>query len=99
MIRQTIPAIAVLLLAGCNTEPAPVAPAGNDTRAAEGDVLEGSISDAMIPTDAVKSVSPPIKAAPKPAGASVARPTSSEEQAQGDSAQADIEEPAAPSEE
>ena len=44
------------LLAGCGGD----APAGDDSRAASGEVLEGTISDAMLPVDRVRS-EPPLE--------------------------------------
>ena len=49
-----LPAFA--LLAACGGD----APAGNDSRAASGEVLEGTISDAMLPVDRVRS-EPPLE--------------------------------------
>jgi hypothetical protein len=42
------------LLAACNDE------AGDDSRAATGEVLEGTVSDAMLPVDRVRS-EPPLE--------------------------------------
>jgi len=50
----TLPAFA--LLAACGGD----APAGDDSRAASGEVLEGTISDAMLPVDSVRS-EPPLE--------------------------------------
>jgi len=55
MIRIATLAIALGLLAACESEPEPVATNAN----AEGDVLEGSISDEMLPLDRLQSKSPP----------------------------------------
>ncbi len=56
MIRIALPLATLALLAACGSEPAPVT---SDADAnAEGDVLEGSISDAMLPLDTVTSKSP-----------------------------------------
>lgn len=52
--------IAGLLVAGCGddaAEPAP-APTPDSDASAEGDVLEGTISDAMIPLDELQSQAP-----------------------------------------
>lgn len=56
------PVCTALLLAACGseTEDVPV----DDDRAAEGEVLGGSISDAMIPLDQLKSQSPPLREDP-----------------------------------
>lgn len=45
------------LLAGCGEEPV-AEPTDNDGRAAEGEVLGGTISDAMLPLDTVRSQAP-----------------------------------------
>ena len=67
---------AALLVAGCDdgaeTEAEPVAQGGEVT----GDVLGGTISDDMIPLEALQSQSPPTKRA--------AREQAGEEQADGD---------------
>jgi hypothetical protein len=44
---------AVALLAACGSEPS-----GDDGRSASGEVLEGTISDAMLPVDRVRSEAP-----------------------------------------
>lgn len=54
IVKRLIPALsAVVLLAGCGSEPA-----DDDGRAASGEVLEGTISDAMLPVDRVRSEAP-----------------------------------------
>ena len=55
MIRIATLALALGLLAACESEPEPVATNAN----AEGEVLEGSISDEMLPLDRLQSKSPP----------------------------------------
>jgi hypothetical protein len=57
-------AVAPVLLAGCNDQPA-----ANDDRTASGQVLEGSISDAMIPLERLKSQPPLARAQAAPAAA------------------------------
>ncbi|MDE1467137.1 hypothetical protein [Aurantiacibacter sp. D1-12] len=52
----------VLALAACGDDPAPVE--GDENREASGEVLEGSISDGMIPLDELQSQAP--LAAPEP---------------------------------
>ena len=47
---------AFALLAACGGE----APTGNDSRAASGEVLEGTISDEMLPVDRARS-EPPLE--------------------------------------
>ena len=49
--------ITLALLAGCGEEPV-AEPSDNDGRAAEGEVLGGTISDAMLPLDTVRSQAP-----------------------------------------
>ena len=55
--RLAIAATAVALLAACGEEPS----SSEDSRAATGEVLEGTISDAMLPVDQVRS-QPPLVA-------------------------------------
>ncbi|MFA6219119.1 MAG: hypothetical protein WC692_05005 [Erythrobacter sp.] len=55
-----------LLLAACGGASAP-ASSEDDRRKARGEVLGGSISDAMIPLDTLESKSPPLRIAPTPA--------------------------------
>jgi hypothetical protein len=57
----------VLALAACGSDPAPGTDGGGT---ASGEVLEGSISDAMLPVDTVQSQSPPLEKAPSEAGGS-----------------------------
>jgi hypothetical protein len=54
MTRLVLALAPLALLAGCNEKPA------NDSRAASGEVLEGTISDAMLPIDRVRS-EPPLE--------------------------------------
>lgn len=63
--------VAVLLLAACGEDAAPETAQGG---AASGEVLPGSISDDMIPTDALRSQGPQIVETPASAasGAAVA---------------------------
>lgn len=56
----------VLALAACGGDPAPSA----DGASASGEVLEGSISDAMLPLDSVQSHSPPLEKPPSGAASS-----------------------------
>ena len=51
-----------MLLAGCDDDPAP---AVEDDRTASGEILEGSISDEMLPLDRLDSQPPLIR--PRPA--------------------------------
>jgi len=56
----------VLALAACGGDPAPSADGGS----ASGEVLEGSISDAMLPLDTVQSQSPPLEKPPSESASS-----------------------------
>ncbi len=60
MRRIAVPILACLVLAACGREEAPVQPVDDD-RSAEGEVLEGTISDAMLPLDTIQSQSPPLE--------------------------------------
>ena len=55
MTRPILALALLLLLAACNDD----AP-GDDSRAASGEVLEGTVSDAMLPVDRVQS-EPPLE--------------------------------------
>ena len=80
-ISRTIAIAAPLLLAisACNDDPA--VDVENDGREASGEVLEGTISDAMLPLDQVRSQAP--LAAPEetsaPAGTPAAAPAQAPE--------------------
>lgn len=68
MKRHAVILAAALALAACGSDPAP---SGDAT--ASGEVLEGSISDAMLPLDSVQSQSPPLEnVAPAPDSAEAA---------------------------
>ncbi len=56
----------VLALAACGGDPGPSADGGS----ASGEVLEGSISDAMLPLDTLQSQSPPLGKPPSDAASS-----------------------------
>ena len=54
---------ACLVLCACQQEAAPVAVADGDETEAEGEVLEGTISDRMIPYDEIgRNTAPPLPA-------------------------------------
>lgn len=76
-----------LLLAACGGGGDEPQGDGGDGRTATGEVLEGSISDAMIPLDQVKSQAPLAKPEAKPteagAGAAAAPGEAGEADAQG----------------
>ena len=66
MIRRLPLAFVVLtLLAGCGGDKSPQ----GDGRTASGEVLQGSISDDMLPLDTLTSQAPPMKEQPKAAPA------------------------------
>ena len=52
--RPILALLPLALLAACDEEPA------DDSRAASGEVLEGTVSDAMLPVDRVRS-EPPLE--------------------------------------
>lgn len=62
MIRLLAIFPALVALAACGEEPTE-APA-DDRRGAEGEVLGGTISDAMLPLPTVRSQSPPLESSP-----------------------------------
>jgi hypothetical protein len=54
--------LSLALLAACGEEPV-AEPSDNDGRSAEGEVIGGTISDAMLPLDTVRSQAPSAAAA------------------------------------
>lgn len=68
---------ASLLLAACGDEPEVARETGGSAEA-EGDVLGGSISDAMLPLESVQSQSPPLREAPTNSTTSTSLQSSSE---------------------
>jgi hypothetical protein len=66
MIRYAAPLLSLALLAACGDEP--TAPDTSGEAGVEGNVLEGSISDAMLPLDTITSESPSAKGASGEAG-------------------------------
>ena len=91
MIRTLMPLLALSLLAACGNDPVDGGNKG-DQRAAEGDVLKGSISDEMLPVDSLQSVSPPMKVAPSPVTSASSAATATDQAAIPD----DAATPAAP---
>lgn len=78
-------AVPALLLAGCNSEPEPVAVNNAaDDRTAAGDVQGGTISDAMLPLESVRSQSPALAPEPSEASSSGQSSTPSSEDASQD---------------
>lgn len=59
MIRQILPVSLLITLAACGSDTVP--PVTLDGANAEGDVLEGSISDEMLPLESVTSSAPPAE--------------------------------------
>jgi hypothetical protein len=55
MTRPILALMPLVLLAACNDKAT-----GDDSRAASGEVLEGTVSDAMLPVDRVQS-EPPLE--------------------------------------
>ena len=70
-LRMLVPAAAVVLLAACSDETAPVA--ADEGAGASGEILEASVSDAMIPLDTLKSRPPHAKPAPSATEAGAAQ--------------------------
>ncbi|MGB3377627.1 MAG: hypothetical protein WBH10_07270 [Allopontixanthobacter sediminis] len=56
MIRHIVILAAALTLSACGNDPG-----SDEDGSASGEVLEGSISDAMLPLDTVQSQSPPLE--------------------------------------
>ena len=86
--RLLILAIPAALLAACNSD------VEDDGGTASGEVLEGTISDAMLPLDTVTS-QPPL-AAPEPAAGSTSAATDAASEGAEEATDAASEAPAAP---
>jgi hypothetical protein len=86
MARKSL--VALILLAGLSACGEKKAVKNDDQRTASGQILPGSISDAMIPYDALTS-QPPV-APPKPKPSSVAEGADSAEDAAPEEAKPDI---------
>ncbi|TNE34424.1 MAG: hypothetical protein EP350_02010, partial [Alphaproteobacteria bacterium] len=84
-LRQLLTIASLFALTACTGSNAPREEGGAGE--AEGEVLGGSISDEMLPLDALKSQSPPLKASPSAAGDEEVAEEG--EESQGDEAGAD----------
>lgn len=95
-VKRLLLALPVLvLLAACGSKTS-----GNDSRAASGEVLEGTISDEMVPVDRVRS-EPPLEdpaafAKARSSGAADADATAGEDGAEGEQPTAEGEASTAP---
>jgi hypothetical protein len=95
LTRFLAPLVPLALLAACGDEPA----ADGDGRSASGQVLEGTISDDMLPLDKVQSEPPllaPEKAPPRqgaPGEPSQARGAAAEAESTDEPAEPDADEP------
>ncbi len=69
------------LLASCGDKQAP---ANDDGRSSSGEVLEGTISDAMLPVDTVRSQPPLLKIAPTSAASGAAADAQGDEAEEGE---------------
>jgi hypothetical protein len=87
-LRRVSSILALVLLAACGRD-APV----DEDAAASGEVLEGTISDAMLPLDRVRSQPPLAEAEADTPGGSQARPQAAQDGA-GEAAQVPDETPA-----
>ena len=65
-LKLLLPAMAALVLGACNDDPELAT--NDDGRSASGEVLEGTISDAMIATDELRSQPPLLEAAENTGG-------------------------------
>ncbi|KPL69541.1 hypothetical protein SZ64_16440 [Erythrobacter sp. SG61-1L] len=86
-VRLILLAMPTLLLAACNGDKKQ-----DDERTASGQVLQGTISDEMLPLDKVTSEPPLMKEGPRAAGPSDAASDASAE----DAAALDAQQPAVP---
>ena len=89
-MRRLSPILVLALLAACGEEP-PV----DDSRAASGEVLEGTISDAMLPVDRVRSQPPLAEPEGQATGGAPAQAASAAQGAAEESEAAPEDEPAA----
>jgi hypothetical protein len=65
MIRSALSlAAATAILSGCGDDAPPAETEVEAERNAKGEVIGGTISDAMIPLDRLRSQSPPVREAP-----------------------------------
>ena len=94
---------ASLALAGCGDDKAPAAE-GNAGDKARGEVLGGTINDAMLPLDSVTSQSPPLREEPTDGstaadGDDAGGPTPASAEASADAGEGDAERDTAPASE
>ena len=68
MMRPVILVFTALALAACSSDPAPEETVDDDARTAEGEVLGGTISDAMLPLDTLGANDPRPEPAATEAG-------------------------------
>lgn len=91
MIRCLASIAALSLLAACSgDEPLPE---GDDARTASGEVLEGTISDAMLPVETLRSQPPLAEPSPGAASAIAGAGEDGEETGEGEAAKEDGEAP------
>jgi len=81
----------VLTLGACGSDPAPGTDGGGT---ASGEVLEGSISDAMLPVDTVQSQPPPLEKVASQTGESGGSSDAEDDSAEASEPTPETEEPA-----
>lgn len=67
--RTALALSAALFVSACGEDDVVVEPETGDERLASGEVLDGTITDAMIPLDQLQSQAPPLRVAPNDNGA------------------------------
>ena len=76
MIRYLLPIAALGLLAACGDDPAPSP--DDDARTASGEILEGTISDEMLPLETLQSQPPLVESSPGATGGDAAEDASAD---------------------